>query len=320
MRRRPRQLSLRECFNILNLEKNADLQAVKRAYRRRAFELHPDLNPNDPEANQQFQLLNEAYVALSAVLKPAEEAARKKAESHSSRAKTQNTTASATKTDDNKQFDGNGSDRGSQTGDGQNGEKTDNSGKSQAYAEQDILRELLNDPFARRVFEDIYSELSRQQTDIPHQKSSRSGDDQTHATDRGQSRSVNPTTDTHMAHGHPQEKQTLSAKKKTVPNRVKQLQISPYPTRDTNKGVAGAVKGWLRHQIDDEQTLTLPAAGLVPGRKIRLQIRKGFATELMTVEITLPPDFVIGKPIRLRGLGKKVGPWQGDLFLTILSH
>lgn len=38
-----------------------------------------------------------------------------------------------------------------------------------AYAEHDVLRDLLNDPFARRVFEDIYSELNRQQTAPPPQ-------------------------------------------------------------------------------------------------------------------------------------------------------
>ena len=74
MRRRPRQLSVKECYEILKLDKGADLQAVKRAYRRRAFELHPDLNPGNADASRQFQLLNEAYVALSAVLKPAEDA------------------------------------------------------------------------------------------------------------------------------------------------------------------------------------------------------------------------------------------------------
>ena len=42
MRRPSRQLSLKECYEVLRLEKGADLQAVKRAYRRRAFELHPD--------------------------------------------------------------------------------------------------------------------------------------------------------------------------------------------------------------------------------------------------------------------------------------
>ena len=69
MRRRSRQISLKECYEILKLEKNADLAAVKRAYRRRAFELHPDLNPGNAEASRDFQRLNEAYVALAGILK-----------------------------------------------------------------------------------------------------------------------------------------------------------------------------------------------------------------------------------------------------------
>ncbi|MDE5879630.1 MAG: DnaJ domain-containing protein, partial [Desulfovibrio sp.] len=160
MRRPSRQLSLKECYEVLRLEKGADLQAVKRAYRRRAFELHPDLNPGNPEAGRQFQLLNEAYVALTALLKPEEDARR---------------AAEAQKT----------ADAGAQEGAGAAGEagargagaasEEEKGGQEQAhnregeraqkaYAEQDVLRDLLNDPFARRVFEDIYSELNRQQT------------------------------------------------------------------------------------------------------------------------------------------------------------
>ena len=70
MARRTRQISLKECYDILKLEKDADMAALKRTYRRRAFELHPDLHPDNPEASHDFQLLNEAYVALSAMLEP----------------------------------------------------------------------------------------------------------------------------------------------------------------------------------------------------------------------------------------------------------
>ena len=80
------------------------------------------------------------------------------------------------------------------------------------------------------------------------------------------------------------------------------------------------VKDWLRRQIDEEQSLTLPTARLAPGRRVRLQIRRGLSGELHTVEITLPPDFAVGKPVRLRGLGKRVGPWQGDLYLTLYNE
>ena len=36
--------------------------------------------------------------------------------------------------------------------------------------------------------------------------------------------------------------------------------------------------------------------------------------------MTLPADFTPGKPVRLKGLGKRVGPWQGDLYLTIYNE
>jgi molecular chaperone DnaJ len=34
------------------------------------------------------------------------------------------------------------------------------------------------------------------------------------------------------------------------------------------------------------------------------------------VEIVLPRDFAPGKTVRLTGMGKKIGRWQGDLYLT----
>ena len=68
MRRKPRKISLLECYEILKIAKDATLDDVKHAYRLRAFELHPDLNPDDPLAGKKFQQLNEAYVALSALL------------------------------------------------------------------------------------------------------------------------------------------------------------------------------------------------------------------------------------------------------------
>ena len=62
-------LSLKECYAMLGVEPGADLDAVKHAYRKRAFELHPDLNPGDG-ASRDFQKLNEAYVTLLRTLAP----------------------------------------------------------------------------------------------------------------------------------------------------------------------------------------------------------------------------------------------------------
>jgi curved DNA-binding protein len=52
-------------YKILNLDKNASDADIKKAYRKLARELHPDLNPNDKEAHKKFQQINEANEVLS---------------------------------------------------------------------------------------------------------------------------------------------------------------------------------------------------------------------------------------------------------------
>ena len=299
MRRPSRQLSLKECYEVLRLEKGADLQAVKRAYRRRAFELHPDLNPGNPEAGRQFQLLNEAYVALTALLKPEEDARR---------------AAEAQKKAAGGAADGNAA-QGARPGAAEAGAEEPKSDPEQAahnregeraqkaYAEQDVLRDLLNDPFARRVFEDIYSELNRQQTGP--RPSQNEGPRQAQVR---------------QPRREPPPRKEAPPRQNTKLHQGNIAWGTPNWNRDLNKGVTGVVKDWLRRQIDEEQTLRFPAAHLVPGRRIRLQIRRGLSDELHTVEVTLPADFTPGKPVRLKGLGKRVGPWQGDLYLTIYNE
>lgn len=378
--KRSRQLTLKQCHEILRLDKNAGLEELKSAYRKRAFELHPDLNPGNPNASHDFQLLNEAYVALSAVLKPAEEArqkaeeARQKAEEsrrraqesreerrraeerardaaesrrareereriireqaekrraeerardaaesrrareererlireqverrraeEQARARREEQQAQQAKQEqpahDEKTAQPDGTDGGKDF-------------QQSGYAEQDVLRDLLNDPFARRVFEDIYSELNRQEREKPHT------DAQAHEADF-----------TEIPHAADTKEPASDKRKERIRKEDAQEVTVTWsdkkPGFSLRKGVAGAVKGWLRQQIDEEQIFTLPASNLVPGRRIRLRIRRGFSNDLVTVEITLPPDFVPGKPVRLRGLGKRVGPWQGDLYLKLNSQ
>jgi len=52
-------------YKILGIEKTATQDDIKKAYRKLARKYHPDLNPNDKEANRQFQQINEANEALS---------------------------------------------------------------------------------------------------------------------------------------------------------------------------------------------------------------------------------------------------------------
>jgi curved DNA-binding protein len=52
-------------YKILGVEKNASDNDIKKAYRKLARKYHPDLNPNDKEANKKFQQINEANEVLS---------------------------------------------------------------------------------------------------------------------------------------------------------------------------------------------------------------------------------------------------------------
>ena len=50
---------------VLGLEPGADAASMKRAFRAQARRWHPDLNGNDPIAEERFKLVNEAYAVLS---------------------------------------------------------------------------------------------------------------------------------------------------------------------------------------------------------------------------------------------------------------
>jgi len=52
-------------YKILGLDKNATDKEIKKAYRKLAREHHPDLNPDNKEAEKRFKEINEANEVLS---------------------------------------------------------------------------------------------------------------------------------------------------------------------------------------------------------------------------------------------------------------
>ena len=136
------------------------------------------------------------------------------------------------------------------------------------------MRDILKDPFARQVFEDIYSEIRK------------SGG-------------------------------KVSAPVLKPRRRARFEWGSKVLDVDLSQGLWGGAKSWMRHQLDDQQVVSLPATALFPGSKLRLQIRQGWSGKTLSVEVTLPMDFAPGKPIRLKGLGRRVGSWTGDLYIRL---
>ena len=55
----------RDYYEILSIERTADSEEIKRAYRRLAMKYHPDRNPGDAEAEAKFKEAAEAYEVLS---------------------------------------------------------------------------------------------------------------------------------------------------------------------------------------------------------------------------------------------------------------
>ncbi len=55
----------RDYYDILGVPRDADDETIKKAFRVKARELHPDVNPNDPTAEERFKEVAEAYKVLS---------------------------------------------------------------------------------------------------------------------------------------------------------------------------------------------------------------------------------------------------------------
>jgi len=58
-------MNKRDYYEVLEVSRNASEQELKKAYRRLAIQYHPDRNPGNKEAEEQFKEASEAYEVLS---------------------------------------------------------------------------------------------------------------------------------------------------------------------------------------------------------------------------------------------------------------
>ncbi len=57
-------MDYKDYYKILGVSRNADEKEIKRAFRKLARRYHPDQNPDDPQAEDKFKDINEAYEVL----------------------------------------------------------------------------------------------------------------------------------------------------------------------------------------------------------------------------------------------------------------
>lgn len=281
-------MSLDSSYKILGVAPGAPLEEVKKAFRKLAFAYHPDLHPDMPDASRRFQDLNEAYITVSRHLETRSQSASQpppgtKTDRSGAGARTRTTqgTSGGAARSASERASGNASGSASENTwfSSSRYAKTAHSRyrRQAAYQQEDLLRDLLQDPFARQVYEDIYSQV------------------------RGTGR----------------ERSAAS-----VEEHAKKVLRVEWGDRklelDFSRSLKDRVGDWLRRQLDDEQAVSFPRHQLQPGKHVRIQIQQGWRGPATTLDVTLPLDFTSGQPIRLRGKGRKIGPWQGDLYLRIL--
>ncbi len=56
---------MRDPYEVLGIQRGASDEEIKKAYRAKCKRWHPDLNPNDPTAEEHFKEVQAAYDAIT---------------------------------------------------------------------------------------------------------------------------------------------------------------------------------------------------------------------------------------------------------------
>lgn len=265
-------MDLNKACSILKVPYNASEQEIKKSFRKLAFLYHPDLNPTLQDAAKKFQELNEAYVFLLNLQKHKQQKTKTTTGFNYYQKKSTEEFYTVYKKYKQTKIKKEKKDEKHKTGHNKQGTQ-DN-----FIREEEILKHILNDPFARKVFEDIFREVKKKQS------------------------SFKPKSN------------ILSIKEK----KQKIVKLSDKIKNSIKIFNPANAKNWFKTQFDHEHIIYLDKNKIVPGAKLKFQITQ-FNKSPTQIVTTIPENYSEGKAIRLKGLGKRLGPFKGDLYIRIYS-
>jgi len=283
MNRRTREF--KDYYKILNVQENATAPEIKKAYRKLALENHPDRHPDNPQREENFKNITEAYGVL---IDPV-----KRREYNFFRAATLSGQSA-----DSGQFN---------------------------YSQQDIFENMFRQGFSREMFEELNREFAKSgvRSGNPFFQSLLFGGALGGLTrilgmipgplgKIGHGiRIAQMVGSSFMAYNQMRQDQ-----KKASPN------VKDEPSHDILNSVTGILKKGVnalasseKNPLDIHLSLTLPAVEAMKGTRKKISYKTGSETEQMVVRI--PPNFPAEGKLRVPKKGNLKNGERGDLILTV---
>ena len=273
----------KDYYSILNVSQSSSLEEIKKSFRKLALELHPDHNPNDPESEERFKEITEAYGVLSDPLK--------KKEYDRFRADTL-----AGRTTDSSNF---------------------------RYSQEDIFASMFRGENAREIFEELNREFSRSGFRSGNTffqtlffggavdglgRILRMVPGPIGRIGMGLKLAQVVGSSLYALHKMNQQKQAQSGPASSVPPK-------------TGNPLLDGIKGMLekkepnKSSLDMDFCLSIPPVEALNGTRKKISYQVDGKTEQLMVRI--PPNFSSGGKLRIRDKGKTLEGKRGDLILSI---
>jgi DnaJ-class molecular chaperone len=272
----------KDYYSILEVSPNSSLDEIKKSFRKMALELHPDHNPNDPDSEEKFKEVTEAYGVLSDP--------PKKSEYDRFRA------------------------------DYLSGRTTESSNFH--YSQEDIFSSMFRGENAREIFDELNKEFNRSgfRSGNPFFQNLFFGGavgglgrilrmvpGPIGKIGMGLKLAQVVGSSLYALHKMKQQRENPSGSTSSIPS------ATDNPIMASLKGVFG--KKEPKSPLDMDFYISIPPLEALKGTHKKISYKVNGETEQLRVRI--PPNFPSGGKLRIRGKGKTQDGKRGDLILSV---